>query len=158
MIVSVAHGLGERTHRWTSAHGTAVRTVVCAVAAGVCLTAYALLTGRSPEEAALSGQTTLGQLAENPHGWSVLALVALVLCKALAWGISLGSLRGGPIFPAVLLGVATGLACAGLPGLRTAPRSRWASRRRRPSSPGCRSPAASWPYCCSAATPTTRCR
>ncbi|BBC98167.1 chloride channel protein [Streptomyces rochei] len=121
VIVSVAHGLGERTHRWTSARGTAVRTVVCAVAAGVCLTAYALLTGRSPEEAALSGQTTLGQLAENPHGWSVLALVALVLCKALAWGISLGSLRGGPIFPAVLLGVATGLACAGLPGLGTAP-------------------------------------
>ncbi len=121
VLVSVAHGLGERTQRWTSAHATAVRTVVCAVAAGICLTAYALLTGRSPEEAALSGQTTLGQLAQNPHGWAVPALVALVLCKALAWGISLGSLRGGPIFPAVLLGVATGLACAGLPGFGTAP-------------------------------------
>lgn len=121
VLVSTAHQFGERTHRWTSARATAVRTSACAMAVGVCLTAYALLTGRSPEEAALSGQTTLGQMAEDPRGWSVLALVALVLCKALAWGISLGSLRGGPIFPAVLIGVATGLACAGLPGLGAAP-------------------------------------
>ena len=117
----MAHRLGERTHRWTSARATAVRTLACALAVGVCLTAYALLTGRSPEEAALSGQATLGQLAADPHGHSVLALLALVVCKALAWGISLGSLRGGPIFPAVLIGVAMGVACSGLPGLGAAP-------------------------------------
>ncbi|TWV55828.1 chloride channel protein [Streptomyces misionensis] len=121
VVVSVAHRLGERTHRWTSAHATAVRTLACATAVGVCLAAYALLTGRSSEEAALSGQATLARLAEDPHGPPVLALVALIVCKALAWGISLGSLRGGPIFPAVLIGVAIGVACSGLPGLGAAP-------------------------------------
>ncbi|MFS4094230.1 chloride channel protein [Streptomyces sp. AF1A] len=120
-IVTAAHRLGERTCTWTSARGTAARTLWCATAVGVCLTVYALLTGRSPEEVALSGQDTLARLAQQPHAWSVPALVALVACKALAWGISLGSLRGGPIFPAVLIGVATGVACSGLPGLGVTP-------------------------------------
>ncbi|MFF2044340.1 chloride channel protein [Kitasatospora sp. NPDC058170] len=100
---------------------TALRTVLCAVAVGACITAFALLTGRSPEEAALSGQATLGALAADPQSWSIGALVALTLCKAAGWGIALGSLRGGPIFPAVLIGAAVGVACGALPGLGTAP-------------------------------------
>ncbi|MEV6974909.1 chloride channel protein [Kitasatospora sp. NPDC093806] len=104
-----------------TARQTAVRTVLCAVAVGVCITAYALLTDRSPEEAALSGQATLGALAANPAGWSVGALLALTLCKTAAWGIALGSLRGGPIFPAILVGATIGVACGPLPGLGTAP-------------------------------------
>lgn len=119
-VITVARGLGYRTAAWTSQH-PARRTVLCALAVGCCLTAYALLTGRSPEEAALSGQASLGRLAAEPHAWSVAALVALVLCKALAWGICLGSMRGGPIFPAVLLGAAVGIACSGLPGLGATP-------------------------------------
>ncbi|MEV6833397.1 chloride channel protein [Streptomyces sp. NPDC051133] len=117
VVLTLGHRLGERTHRWTTGRATAVRTVLCAVAAGVFLAAYALLTGRSPAQAALSGQAALGELAADPHAWSVGALVALVLCKGLAWGICLGSMRGGPIFPSVMLGSATALACAGLPGL-----------------------------------------
>ncbi|MCM2388975.1 chloride channel protein [Streptomyces albipurpureus] len=120
VVVSYAHRLGYLTADWT-ARRTAVRTVVCAVAVGVCIAAYALITGRSPAEAALSGQVTLGALAADPHSWSVGALIALVVCKGLAWGISLGSLRGGPIFPSVLLGAAIGVACAGLPGLGVTP-------------------------------------
>ncbi|MFB7473146.1 chloride channel protein [Kitasatospora sp. NPDC056184] len=103
-----------------TARRTAVRTVLCAVAVGACIAAYALLTGRSPQEAALSGQATLGTLAADPAAWSVFALLMLTLCKAAAWGVALGSLRGGPIFPAVLIGAALGLACAPLPGLGTA--------------------------------------
>ncbi|MEV0531081.1 chloride channel protein [Kitasatospora sp. NPDC050463] len=95
---------------------TAVRTVLCAVAVGACICAYALLTGRSPEEAALSGQITLANLAADPASWPVGALLALALCKALGWGIALGSLRGGPIFPALLIGAAVGVACGSLPG------------------------------------------
>ncbi|MFD0429909.1 chloride channel protein [Streptomyces zhihengii] len=49
------------------------------------------------------------------------ALIALIVCKGVAWGICLGSLRGGPIFPSVLLGAAVGIACAGLPGLGVTP-------------------------------------
>ncbi len=120
LVVATAHRLGRYTARWTSEH-TAPRTVFCALAVGVCLTAYALLTGRSPEEAALSGQATLGELAAHPHAWSVAALLALVVCKALAWGISLGCLRGGPIFPAVLIGAVVAVACSALPGFGVPP-------------------------------------
>ncbi|MEU5978714.1 chloride channel protein [Streptomyces sp. NPDC047315] len=120
VVVSAAHRIGFVTAEWTERH-TAGRTVACAVAVGVLISAYALLTGRSPAEAALSGQTTLGALAADPRAWSVAALVALVVCKGLAWGVALGSLRGGPIFPAVLLGAALGVACAGLPGMGATP-------------------------------------
>ncbi|GLF95830.1 chloride channel protein [Streptomyces yaizuensis] len=120
VVVTGAHRLGYLSAAWTARH-TAVRTVVAAVAVGVLLTAYALITGRSPAEAALSGQATLGALAAAPHSWSVAALLVLVACKGLAWGICLGALRGGPIFPAVLLGAALGVACAGLPGLGATP-------------------------------------
>ncbi|NEB21213.1 chloride channel protein, partial [Streptomyces coelicoflavus] len=120
VLVTLARGLGHRTVAWTR-HRTAARTVACATAVGVCVAAYALITGRSPAEAALSGQATLAQLAAHPHAWSVGALVALVVCKGLAWGIALGALRGGPIFPSVLLGAATALACSGLPGFGATP-------------------------------------
>jgi H+/Cl- antiporter ClcA len=120
VVLTFAHRIGDVTAGWTERH-RAVRTVVCAVAVGVLITAYALLTGRSPKEAALSGQATLGALAADPGAWSVAALIVLVLCKGLAWGISLGSLRGGPIFPSLLLGAAIGVACSGLPGLGTTP-------------------------------------
>ncbi|MET7621464.1 chloride channel protein [Streptomyces sp. NPDC005408] len=120
VIVTTGHRLGYLTAAWTRRH-TVVRTVVCATAVGSCISAYALITDRSPEEAALSGQAALGALAAHPHSWSIGALAALVLCKGLAWGICLGSLRGGPIFPSALLGAAIGIACSGLPGLGTAP-------------------------------------
>ncbi|MEV7774257.1 chloride channel protein [Kitasatospora sp. NPDC086791] len=116
--------LGRRVKAFTAqdtARRTAVRTVLCAVAVGGSITAYALLTGRSPEEAALSGQITLANLAADPAAWSIGALLALVLCKGLAWSIALGSLRGGPIFPALLLGAALGIACAPLPGFGDEP-------------------------------------
>ncbi|MEU6661960.1 chloride channel protein [Streptomyces sp. NPDC046821] len=119
--VALTRGLGRVTHRWTTARLTAPRTIACALAVGVLITAYALITGRSPEEAALSGQVTLAQLAAQPGAWSVGALLALVVCKGLAWGICLGSLRGGPIFPSLMLGAAAALACAGLPGFGATP-------------------------------------
>ncbi|MES4882175.1 chloride channel protein [Streptomyces sp. NBC_01723] len=120
VLITLARELGHRTVSWTRRH-TAVRTVACAAAVGVCVAAYALITGRSPAEAALSGQAALAQLAAHPHAWSVGALIALVACKGLAWGIALGSLRGGPIFPSLLLGTATAMACSGLPGFGVTP-------------------------------------
>ncbi|WP_037570422.1 chloride channel protein [Phaeacidiphilus oryzae] len=119
-VVTGARSLGLRTHDWTGRR-TAPRTLACALAVGACLAVFGLLTGRPPGQAALSGEETLVELAADPHAWSLAALVALVLCKGLAWGISLGALRGGPIFPAVLVGAAVGVACAGLPGLGVTP-------------------------------------
>jgi H+/Cl- antiporter ClcA len=40
-----------------------------------------------------------------------------VLFKGLAWGVSMGSFRGGPVFPAIFMGTAGGLLASNLPGL-----------------------------------------
>jgi H+/Cl- antiporter ClcA len=41
----------------------------------------------------------------------------LVVCKALAYAASLSSFRGGPIFPALIVGAVGGVALSHLPGL-----------------------------------------
>ena len=40
----------------------------------------------------------------------------LLVFKGLAWGLSLGSFRGGPTFPALFLGAAAGILASHLPG------------------------------------------
>jgi chloride channel protein, CIC family len=40
------------------------------------------------------------------------------VCKSLAYGVSLGSFRGGPTFPALFIGAAGGMAMSHLPGLQ----------------------------------------
>jgi hypothetical protein len=93
-------------------------TVAAGVTAGVAGAAYAVVTGRSPAEVALSGQATLVELAGDPGQWSTGALLALVVCKAIAYGACLGTFRGGPVFPAILLGAVIGVLAADVvPGL-----------------------------------------
>ncbi|MFI2645342.1 chloride channel protein [Streptomyces sp. NPDC018610] len=97
------------------------RTAAFALAAGVCAAIYAWATGRSPEDVASSGQAVLERLAADPHAWGIGALVAVLLCKAAGYALCLGSLRGGPIFPALFLGAAAGVLFAPLPGLGVVP-------------------------------------
>jgi H+/Cl- antiporter ClcA len=59
----------------------------------------------------------VGQAAE----WSVGALLLLMLCKSLAYALSLSSFRGGPVFPAMFIGAAAGMAASHLPGLSLVP-------------------------------------
>lgn len=103
------------------AGGVPSRTVLCAVAAAVCAALYALITDRTPADVALSGQTTLGRLAADPQAWGVGALLAVLLFKGAAYTLCLGSLRGGPVFPALFLGAAAGVLLAPLPGLGLVP-------------------------------------
>ncbi|MEU2880869.1 chloride channel protein, partial [Streptomyces sp. NPDC007070] len=72
-------------------------------------------------EVASSGQAVLARLAADPHVWGAGALVAVLLCKAAAYALCLGSLRGGPVFPALFLGAAVGVLLAPLPGLGVVP-------------------------------------
>ncbi|MFJ5548209.1 chloride channel protein [Streptomyces sp. NPDC093225] len=104
-----------------TAKNTVRNTVLCAFGAGVCITLYALATGRSPAEAALSGEQTLNELAQNPEAWSVGALVAVLVFKSMAYSLCLGSMRGGPVFPALFLGGAMGALVAPLPGFGLVP-------------------------------------
>lgn len=95
--------------------------VLCALAVGGCAAAYAGITGRSPADVALSGEAALPQLAADPHSWPVGALIAVLAFKSAAYAISLGSLRGGPVFPSLFLGGAAGVLLAPLPGFGVVP-------------------------------------
>ena len=64
-----------------------------------------------------SGQDALSSLLQQPAAWSAGALVLVVACKGLAYALSMSSFRGGPVFPAMFVGAAAGLALSHLPGL-----------------------------------------
>jgi hypothetical protein len=110
--------LGLRTVQVTAARTVAATTAVGLLVGG-CAAAFALITGRSPLDVLQSGQAALPELVSSPTSWSIVALLLLLLFKGAAYGLSLGSFRGGPTFPAVFLGAAIGVLCGPLPGLGT---------------------------------------
>ncbi|WP_278234551.1 chloride channel protein [Isoptericola sp. AK164] len=118
--VRQVHHLGRWTRTLASSRPMAA-AVGAALVVGLSAAAYSLLTGRSPEEVTLSGQGMLAPLASDPAAWSVPVLIALIAFKSLGYGVSLGALRGGAIFPAVLLGAAAGVLVSGLPGYGAIP-------------------------------------
>ena len=69
----------------------------------------------------------MGPLISQSTGYPVGALVPLVACKGLAYGASMSAFRGGPVFPAMFLGAAGGIALSHLPGCRWSPAWPWAS-------------------------------
>jgi chloride channel protein, CIC family len=94
--------------------------VVGLIVAGLAV-AYAEATGKSSSDVLFSGQTALGPLISHSADYSAGALVLLVACKGLAYGASMSSFRGGPVFPAMFLGAAGGIAMSHLPGLPLVP-------------------------------------
>jgi H+/Cl- antiporter ClcA len=78
-------------------------------------------THKPQSEVLFSGQSALGGLISNASDWSVGALLLLVACKGVAYALSLSSFRGGPVFPAMFIGAAAGIAASHLPGLEVIP-------------------------------------
>ncbi len=92
-------------------------TPVAGLAVGGLAIAFAAGTGRSSSEVLFSGQSALPTLVQQAAGWTVGALLLLVVCKGLAYSISLSSFRGGPIFPGMFIGAAGGIALSHVGGL-----------------------------------------
>lgn len=114
-IRHLAHGVAERSARRPEA-----ALVVAGSLVGLLAVGFRALADRPVDLVLFSGQQELPLVvAEGSAG--VLAL--LVLAKGLAYVLSLGAgFRGGPVFPAILLGVALGVAAADLlPGLEKTP-------------------------------------
>jgi H+/Cl- antiporter ClcA len=82
---------------------------------------FAEATGKTTSMVLFSGQDQMGPLLAQGVGWSVGTLLLLVACKSLAYSASLSSFRGGPVFPAMFVGAAGGLAASHLPGLPMVP-------------------------------------
>lgn len=105
------------------ARGTArpeVALVVAGLLVGGLAVTFRATSDRPVDLVLFSGQAELPDIvAEGSAG--VLAL--LVVAKGLAWALSLGAgFRGGPVFPALAIGVALGVMVADvLPGLETTP-------------------------------------
>jgi H+/Cl- antiporter ClcA len=79
--------------------------------------AFAAGTGKGSSEVLFSGQSALGPFITSSASYTVGALLLLMACKGLAYGVSLSSFRGGPTFPAMFLGGVGGVALSHLPGL-----------------------------------------
>jgi H+/Cl- antiporter ClcA len=92
---------------------------------GVVVAGLAILFGEATDkdytQVLFSGQTAVGPLVDQAATWSTGALLLLIACKGLAYAICLSSFRGGPIFPAIFLGAAAGVAAADLPGMSLVP-------------------------------------
>ncbi len=83
--------------------------------------AFSEITDHPVSDVLFSGQDQVGGLVSQATEYSVGALIALLAFKGLAYSVSLAAFRGGPIFPAIFLGAAAGLAAAQLPGFETTP-------------------------------------
>jgi len=82
---------------------------------------YQLVSDHSFTQVLFSGQDALPELVADATDYTVGVLILLVACKALAYGLSLSAFRGGPVFPAMFIGAALGIAASGLPGMSLAP-------------------------------------
>jgi H+/Cl- antiporter ClcA len=92
-------------------------TPVIGLAIGGLAAGYAEITGKPSADVLFSGQSELGPLIMHSAGYTAGALLLLVACKGVAYTGALSSFRGGPIFPAMFIGAAGGLALSHLPGL-----------------------------------------
>jgi H+/Cl- antiporter ClcA len=98
----------------------ALMPVVGVLVAGLAI-GFEQATDKSSSEVLFSGQSALPVLVGDAAEWSVGALLLLVVCKGLAYALSLSSFRGGPVFPAMFIGAAAGIAASHLPGLSMVP-------------------------------------
>lgn len=96
-------------------------TPAAGLAVALLAVAFAAATGKASAEVLFSGQDALGPLITHSAGYPVGALLLLIACKGLAYGVSLSAFRGGPTFPAMFVGAAGGMALSHLAGLQLVP-------------------------------------
>ncbi len=114
------HRLGLLTRKPVQRRMLVLTPVAGLVVAGLAI-GYAEWSGKPTADVLFSGQADLGPLIHNSATYTAGAMVLLFACKSLAYGVSLGSFRGGPIFPSMFIGAAGGIAMSHLPGLPLVP-------------------------------------
>jgi H+/Cl- antiporter ClcA len=107
-----ALAIQRRAERRVVTYATAAGGVIALLAV-----AYAVASGRGPQDVLFSGQDALGPLLTQNQTYAVGTLLLLIVCKGAAYTLALATFRGGPIFPSMFIGAAGGLALSHLPGL-----------------------------------------
>jgi hypothetical protein len=119
-VVHVIMRAGLLTHKVATGRALLLLPIIGLIVAGLAI-AFSQATDKSASEVLFSGESGLPGLVQQAGTWSVSALGLLIVFKGIAYGISLGSFRGGPTFPAVFLGAAGGLLASHLPGFPLTP-------------------------------------
>lgn len=96
---------------------TMLATPVAGLVVGGLAVVFAALTEKDAAEVLFSGESSLAPLIQHADTWSTGDLLLLIVCKSLAYGVSLSSFRGGPTFPGMFIGAAGGIALSHLAGL-----------------------------------------
>jgi len=112
--------IARATHRLATTRPFLVLPGVGLAVAGLAI-GFSQAADKSVSDALFSGESSIGSLVANPDAWSLSALALLLAFKGVAYGLSLGSFRGGPVFPAMFLGAAGGMMAAQLPGFELTP-------------------------------------
>ncbi len=118
LVVAIRH-LAHRVAA-QSVLGPVGLLVVAGVGVGVLAVVFRATADRPVDLVLFSGQAELPAVIAEGSAW---VLILLVVAKGLAYALSLGAgFRGGPVFPAIALGVAAAMVAANvLPGLSTTP-------------------------------------
>jgi H+/Cl- antiporter ClcA len=114
-IRHLAHGVAAGAKRRPE-----LALVVAGALVGVVAVVFRAVADRPVDLVLFSGQAEMPDVIAESSAW---VLVLLVVAKGLAWALSLGAgFRGGPVFPALAVGVALAMVAADiLPGLDTTP-------------------------------------
>jgi H+/Cl- antiporter ClcA len=112
--------IARETLRFAKPKPFLVLPVVGLAVSGLAI-AFSQSADKSVSDVLFSGEYSIDSLVASPGAWSLSALALLVAFKGLAYGLSLGSFRGGPAFPAIFLGAAGGMMAAQLPGFELTP-------------------------------------
>jgi hypothetical protein len=114
------YALARTARPFVHAHRLAV-TPVLGIAIALLAIGFSETTDHGVDQVLFSGQAALPVLVEQASTWTIGALVLLVVCKALAYGLSLSAFRGGPVFPGLFIGGALGIIASHLPGMTLVP-------------------------------------
>jgi H+/Cl- antiporter ClcA len=98
-----------------------VVTPLLGVVIAVLAIVFDQVTDQGVENVLFSGQAQLPVLVEQSATWSTGALLLVIVCKGLAYALSLSAFRGGPIFPSLFIGGALGVLAGELPGMSLVP-------------------------------------
>lgn len=96
-------------------------TPLLGVLIAVLAIAFDQATDQGVENVLFSGQAQLPVLVAQSATWSIGALILVIVCKGLAYALSLSAFRGGPIFPSLFIGGALGVLAGEPPGMSLVP-------------------------------------
>lgn len=120
VVTFVIFRIARGTHRVATPRPFLVLPALGLIVAGLAIL-FSQVADKSVTYALFSGESSIDQLVENPNAWPLWALALLIGCKGIAYALSLGGFRGGPVFPALFLGAAGGMMAAQLPGFSLTP-------------------------------------